>query len=64
MRQCKICGKGSILFAKRLKLRGNYNPIPKTRKYPNIQSTRLENGKRVLACVKCIKTQKKNQKKK
>ncbi|MBI5306383.1 hypothetical protein HZB04_02275 [Candidatus Wolfebacteria bacterium] len=60
MRQCKICGKGSILRAKRLKLRGNYNPIPKTRKYPNLQFTKnpAEVG-RILACMKCIKTQKK-----
>ncbi len=55
MRQCAICGKGSIIRAGRKKLRGKYNPTPKKRKYPNLQKVRLPNGKRVLACTKCIK---------
>ena len=55
MRQCEICGKGSILRAARIKLRGNYNPTPKKRKSPNLQPMRLL-GRRVTACVKCSKT--------
>jgi len=41
--------------ASRNKLRGKYNPTPKKRKYPNLQYTRLSNGKRVLACTQCLK---------
>lgn len=55
MRQCQICEKGSIMRGSRKKLRGNYNPIPKTRKYPNLQITRSADGRRILACTKCIK---------
>lgn len=55
MRQCEICGKGSIMRASRNKLRGKYNPTPKKRKYPNLQKTRLADGKRIMACAKCIK---------
>ena len=55
-RECAICGKGSMLVQKRVKLRGKYNPTIKKRKYPNLQWTRLPNGKRVLACAKCIKS--------
>ncbi len=54
MRQCEICGKGSIVRGQRLKLRGNYNPTQKQRKQPNLQPTRLL-GKRVIACAKCLK---------
>ncbi len=57
MKQCELCGKGSIMRAARKKLRGNYNPTPKKRKYPNLQKTRLASGQRVLACAKCIKKQ-------
>ncbi|MBI2514796.1 50S ribosomal protein L28 [Candidatus Wolfebacteria bacterium] len=55
MKQCEICGKGSIIRGKRIKLRGKYNPIGQKRKYPNLQKTRLPNGRRVLACTQCIK---------
>jgi len=55
MRKCELCGKGSIMRAKRNKLRGNYNPTPKKRKYPNLQKTTLQDGKKVLACTDCIK---------
>lgn len=54
MRQCAICGKGSQLERHRNKLRGQYNPTPKVRKYPNLQKTTHE-GEKVLACTKCIK---------
>lgn len=56
MRQCEICGKGSIMMAGRKKLRGKYNPTPATRKYPNLQKALLADGRRVLACTKCIRT--------
>ena len=56
MKKCAICGKGSIMRAGRKKFRGKYNPTPKKRKYPNLQWTRLPDGKRVLACAQCIKT--------
>jgi len=55
MQQCEICGKGSILGGLRNKLRGKYNPTTKKRKYPNLQKIKLPNGRRVLACTKCIK---------
>jgi len=46
----------------RKKLRGNYNPTSKKRKYPNLQWVRIANGKRVKACAKCIKTMSKTKK--
>lgn len=60
MKQCQICGKGSSLGGKRIKLRGHYNPQPLTRKHPNLQKTALPTGERVLACTQCIKTLAKN----
>jgi ribosomal protein L28 len=56
MKQCQICGKGSSLGGKRIKLRGHYNPQPLTRKHPNLQKTALPTGERILACAQCIKT--------
>ncbi|MEE8131869.1 MAG: 50S ribosomal protein L28 [Candidatus Paceibacterota bacterium] len=55
MRQCQICGKGSIMRNARKKLRGIYNPTGKKRKYPNLQKTRSPEGKRISACTTCIK---------
>lgn len=52
---CSICQKKSSMGVTLVKLRGKYNPTAKVRKYPNLQWTRLPNGKRVLACAKCIK---------
>jgi len=54
-RICAICGKKSIITITRKKLRSKYNPTPKKRKCPNLQWVRLNNGKRVKACAKCIK---------
>jgi len=54
-KECAICKKGSMMVQKRVKLRGKYNPTIKKRKYPNLQWVRLPDGKRVLACAKCIK---------
>ncbi len=56
MKQCEICGKGSIMAGTRILLRGHYNPTNWTRKHPNLQKTRLLSGKRVLACTACIRT--------
>lgn len=55
MKHCEICDKGSIVRGARKKLRGNYNPTPKKRKYPNLQKARIANGKRAVVCAKCIK---------
>ena len=55
MRQCEICGKGSVIRGKRVLLRGKYNPTSTARKYPNLQRIKLADGKQVLACAKCIK---------
>lgn len=52
---CAICSKKSDVGGYYVKLRGKYNPTKKKRRYPNLQWTRLLNGKRVLACTKCIK---------
>lgn len=60
MRQCELCGKGSVMVTKLVKLRGKYNPTCKKRKYPNLQWTKIGGGLRVLACAKCIKTLVKN----
>ncbi len=66
-KECAICNKGSRLVGRYKKLRGKYNPLPKRRKYPNLQWAWIPNdikrlkfkpfaGKRVKACAKCIKT--------
>jgi ribosomal protein L28 len=65
-KECAICSKKSRMVGKRKKLMSRYNPLPKKRKYPNLQwvhipigmkkeSYRKLTGKRVLACTKCIK---------
>jgi ribosomal protein L28 len=56
MRKCEVCGKGSVMVQKLVKLRGKYNPTIKKRKKPNLQWLKLPSGKRVLACTKCIKS--------
>lgn len=59
-KQCAICEKKSMMVQKLVKLRGKYNPTIKKRKYPNLQWTRTFEGKRVMACAKCIKAMAKN----
>lgn len=54
-KQCAICGKKYINSITLVKLRGKYNPTAKKKKYPNLQWVRLASGKRVKACVRCIK---------
>ncbi|MDI6717929.1 MAG: 50S ribosomal protein L28 [Patescibacteria group bacterium] len=63
MKQCEICGKGSIIRGSRKKLRGNYNPTGTSRRFPNLQKTITSNGRRVLSCTQCIKTSVKKSKK-
>jgi hypothetical protein len=36
-------------------LRGHYNPVNWSRKYPNLQYTKV-NGVRKLACTQCVRT--------
>lgn len=55
-RRCAICGKKSMVAVTRVKLRGQYNPTSKKRKYPNLQWVRLDDGMRIKACTKCIRT--------
>jgi ribosomal protein L28 len=61
-RECQICGKKGVVVQKRKKLRGRYNPTSKKRKHPNLQWTKLSDGKRIKACAKCIKAQSKEKK--
>lgn len=67
MKQCPICEKKSILTRKLNKLRGKYNPSPKKRKYPNLQSVKIPldtnkpafkkfAGQKIMICTKCIKS--------
>jgi len=69
MRQCAICGKGSIIRGKRKLLRGHYNPTSRSRKYPNLQWVRLPSpaaqarggqakvqGVRKRICTNCLKS--------
>lgn len=55
MYACIKCGKGSRIAGKRILLRGHYNPVEKSRRYPNLQWARID-GKRVRLCTQCIKT--------
>ncbi len=55
MRQCAICHKGSRMGGARRLLRGHYNPVNWTRKYPNLQYARVS-GVRKLICTNCLKT--------
>ncbi|MBX4187119.1 MAG: 50S ribosomal protein L28 [Candidatus Doudnabacteria bacterium] len=52
MRKCTICGKGYLAtFTRSHSMRKT-----KVRLYPNLQWLKLEHGKRVKACTKCMKT--------
>ncbi len=65
-RECAVCEKKTVVARQRKKLMSRYNPTPKKRKYPNIQSIAVPEevpasfkefaGKRIKACTKCIKT--------
>ncbi|MCX6703004.1 MAG: hypothetical protein NTW60_04035 [Candidatus Wolfebacteria bacterium] len=55
MKQCEICGKGSIMRGARKKLRGKYNPTGMKRKYPNLQPSKLPDGTKAILCTQCMK---------
>lgn len=55
-RQCFVCKKKYLFAWRRVKLRGKYNPTVKRKQKPNLQWAKLPSGKRILVCVKCIKT--------
>ena len=57
-RVCAICGKGPQVGNTRKLLRGHYNITGKRRFNPNLQKAKYE-GKRVRACVACIRTESK-----
>ncbi len=54
-RTCPICEKKPKMNTVLVKLRGNYNPTCKRRKYPNLQWLSI-GKKRIKACTKCIRT--------
>jgi len=65
-KQCVICGKKSVMSRQRKKLMSKYNPTPKKRRYPNLQSLSVPKGisdlkykdhagQKITACTKCIK---------
>ncbi len=57
MRQCYICGKSYKNANTRVMLRSHYNPTSSQRKRANLKLMRnIVPGKRVLVCVKCLKT--------
>lgn len=55
MRQCAVCHKTSKMAGERKKLRGKYNPVNWSRKYPNLQLAKVE-GVRKLICMNCMRT--------
>ena len=55
MRHCAMCHKGSRMGGERKLLRGHYNPVNWSRKYPNLQYAKVE-GVRMLICTACIRT--------
>lgn len=55
MRKCAMCEKTSKMMGARKLLRGHYNPVNWSRKYPNLQYAQVE-GKRMLICAGCIRT--------
>ena len=56
MRSCDKCGKGPKMGGTRILLRGHYNPTNWLQKKPNLQKSRLPDGKRALLCTNCIRT--------
>jgi ribosomal protein L28 len=55
MRKCARCEKTSQMQGARKLLRGHYNPVNWSRKYPNLQYATVD-GKRMLICTKCLRT--------
>ena len=50
-----MCEKGSQMQGARRLLRGHYNPVNWTRKYPNLQIAKVD-GVKKLICTQCIRT--------
>ncbi|MDD5152632.1 MAG: L28 family ribosomal protein [Candidatus Pacebacteria bacterium] len=56
-RTCPTCNKGTIMgghYSNRVRAT-KFNPTGLSRKYPNLQWSRLPDGKRIKICTKCIK---------
>lgn len=53
-RQCAICGKGKIVGHTRKLLRAHNNITARRTFAPNLQKIRHD-GRRLLACVNCIR---------
>lgn len=65
MTRCPRCGKKPMMVTTRKLLRGHYNPTSRSRRYPNLQWTKINpeqakalgaSGKRIKLCTDCIKT--------
>lgn len=57
-RVCAICEKSSqkaTVLSNRVRAT-KFNPTTTKRQKPNLQSVKLADGKRVVACTRCIKT--------
>lgn len=57
-RVCAICEKSSqkaTVLCNRVRA-AKYNPTTTKRQKPNLQSVKLADGKKVVACAKCIRT--------
>jgi ribosomal protein L28 len=57
MRSCPICSKTSAVgggYSNRVRAT-KYNPVGKTRRYPNLQWAKLASGGRLKICAKCLK---------
>jgi ribosomal protein L28 len=55
MRKCEHCGKGYMPSFRR----SHSMRKTKVRLYPNLQWLKLEHGKRIKVCAKCMKTHEK-----
>ncbi|MEK7604029.1 MAG: hypothetical protein AAB461_02825 [Patescibacteria group bacterium] len=62
MTRCPQCGKKPIMVTTRKLLRGHYNPTSRSKRYPNLQWTKIMDKttstgwRRIKICTDCIKT--------
>lgn len=56
MRQCQICGKSYVNKTTYRKVRSEWNPVNHKRSMANLQITKLADGTKTQACVRCIRT--------
>ena len=57
MKICPTCNKGTIIgggYSNRVRAT-KFNPVGKSRKYPNLQWAALSDGSRLKICAKCLK---------